>query len=66
MVPTGVKEWGNSQEIRLPKEVLRSAGIELNEFFNVQLLEILLRVHLIYGWLQKKMKAIYNVKNLHC
>ena len=66
MVPTGVKEWGNSQGIRLPKEVLRSAGIELNEFFDVQLLEILLRIHFIYGWLQKKMKVIYNVKNWHC
>ncbi len=24
---TQVKEWGNSQGIRLPKEVLKSAGI---------------------------------------
>ena len=30
-----VKEWGNSQGIRLPKEVLRSAGIALNEFLDV-------------------------------
>ena len=30
-----VKEWGNSQGIRLPKEVLRSAGITLNEFLDV-------------------------------
>ena len=28
---TQVKEWGNSQGIRLPKEVLKSAGITLNE-----------------------------------
>ena len=27
-----VKEWGNSQGIRLSKEVLKSAGIKLNEF----------------------------------
>ena len=27
---TQVKEWGNSQGIRLPKEVLKSAGITLN------------------------------------
>ena len=32
---TQVKEWGNSQGIRLPKEVLRSAGVELNDFLNV-------------------------------
>ena len=32
---TQVKEWGNSQGIRLPKEVLRSAGIALNEFLDV-------------------------------
>ena len=30
-----VKEWGNSQGIRLAKEVLRSAGITLNEFLDV-------------------------------
>ena len=30
-----VKEWGNSQAIRLPKEVLRSAGIELNDILDV-------------------------------
>lgn len=30
-----VKEWGNSQGIRLPKEVLKSAGIGLNEFLDV-------------------------------
>ena len=28
---TQIKEWGNSQGIRLPKEVLKSAGITLNE-----------------------------------
>ena len=26
-----VKEWGNSQGIRLSKEILKSAGIALNE-----------------------------------
>ena len=30
-----VKEWGNSQGIRLPKEVLKSAGVTLNEFLDV-------------------------------
>ena len=30
-----VKEWGNSQGIRLPKEILKSAGIELNEVLEV-------------------------------
>jgi len=30
-----VKEWGNSQGIRLPKEVLKSAGIAINEFLDV-------------------------------
>ena len=32
---TQVKEWGNSQGIRLPKEILKSAGITLNEFLDV-------------------------------
>ena len=32
---TQVKEWGNSQGIRLPKEILRSAGIALNEVLEV-------------------------------
>ena len=31
-----VKEWGNSQGIRLPKEVLKSAGIALNEILDVK------------------------------
>lgn len=30
-----VKKWGNSQGIRLPKELLKSAGISLNEVLNV-------------------------------
>lgn len=30
-----VKEWGNSQGIRLPKELLKSAGIALNEVLDV-------------------------------
>ncbi len=32
---TQVREWGNSQGIRLSKEILKSAGIELNEVLNV-------------------------------
>lgn len=32
---TQIKEWGNSQGIRLPKEVLKSAGITLNEVLDV-------------------------------
>lgn len=31
-----VKEWGNSQEIRLSKEILKSAGIEVNETLDVK------------------------------
>ena len=30
-----VKEWGNSQGIRIPKEILQSAGIALNEMLEV-------------------------------
>lgn len=30
-----VKEWGNSQGIRLSKEVLKSAGIAVNEVLDV-------------------------------
>lgn len=32
---TQVKEWGNSQGIRLPKEILKSAGIVLDEVLDV-------------------------------
>ena len=32
---TQIKEWGNSQGIRLPKEVLKSAGFTLNEVLDV-------------------------------
>ena len=30
-----VKEWGNSQGVRLSKEILKSAGISLNEVLDV-------------------------------
>lgn len=30
-----VKEWGNSQGIRIPKEILQNAGITLNEILDV-------------------------------
>ena len=32
---TQVKAWGNSQGIRLSKEILKSAGIALNEILEV-------------------------------
>lgn len=30
-----VKEWGNSQGIRISKEILKSAGIALNDYLDV-------------------------------
>lgn len=30
-----VKEWGNSQGIRIPKEILQDAGISMNEVLNI-------------------------------
>lgn len=33
-----VKEWGNSQGIRIPKEILQNAGIALNEVLDVTVL----------------------------
>lgn len=35
MMQAQVKEWGNSQGIRISKEILKSAGIELNEYLDV-------------------------------
>lgn len=32
---TQVKEWGNSQGIRLSKDVLKNAGIGLNEILDI-------------------------------
>ena len=32
---TQVKEWGKSQGIRIPKEVLKSAGISMNEVLDI-------------------------------
>ena len=32
---TQVKEWGNSQGIRLSKDILKSAGISVNEILDV-------------------------------
>ncbi|MCD8122409.1 MAG: AbrB/MazE/SpoVT family DNA-binding domain-containing protein [Clostridiales bacterium] len=31
-----VKAWGNSQGIRLSKEVLETAGIRLNDYLNME------------------------------
>lgn len=30
-----VKEWGNSQDIRIPKEIRQNTGITLNENSNI-------------------------------
>ena len=30
-----VKAWGNSQGIRLPKEIMKSAGIVMNELLEI-------------------------------
>ena len=30
-----IKEWGNSQGVRLSKEILQSAGIAINEIMDV-------------------------------
>ena len=51
-----VKEWGNSQGIRLSKEVLKSAGIKLKEFLDLYTKEIFLRLkkqNILYWWLAK-------------
>ena len=32
---TQVKAWGNSQGIRIPKEVLQDAGLSLDEMLNI-------------------------------
>ena len=32
---TQVKEWGNSQGVRISREVLKSAGIVLNEVLDI-------------------------------
>jgi len=32
---TQIKKWGNSQGVRLPKEVLEMAGMSLNDSLNI-------------------------------
>lgn len=32
-----VKSWGNSQGIRLPKALLESVGVQLNDFLNIEI-----------------------------
>lgn len=34
---TQVKAWGNSQGVRLSKEILEKAGISLNEYLDVEI-----------------------------
>ena len=31
-----VKEWGNSQGIRLPKSIMREAGVEMNDYLQIE------------------------------
>ncbi len=31
-----LKQWGNSQGIRLPKEIIQAAGIKVNDSFEVK------------------------------
>ena len=33
---TQVKAWGNSQVIRLPKEILQEANVEINDMLEVK------------------------------
>lgn len=42
-----VKTWGNSQGIRIPKEVLQEAGIMLNEVLNISVSEGVIRLEKI-------------------
>ena len=32
-----VKSWGNSQGIRLPKDLLEEIGVRLNDFLNIEI-----------------------------
>ena len=34
-----IREWGNSQGIRIPKEILKSAGMALNEIIDITVSE---------------------------
>lgn len=34
---TQVKAWGNSQGIRLPKDLMESIGIRLDDFINIEI-----------------------------
>lgn len=34
---TQVKVWGNSQGIRLPKELLEKIGAHIDDFFNIEI-----------------------------
>lgn len=34
---TQVKSWGNSQGIRIPKEILQNAGITLNDILDISI-----------------------------
>jgi len=42
-----VKAWGNSQGIRIPKEILQEAGIMLNEVLNISVSEGVIKLEKI-------------------
>ncbi len=60
---TQVREWGNSQGIRLSKEILKSAGIALNEVLDVSVSNgvITLKKHFaIKHWKKEQLNLMAN------
>lgn len=47
MMQAQIKAWGNSQGIRIPKEVLQEAGIMLNETLNITVSEGVIKLEKI-------------------
>lgn len=43
-----VKVWGNSQGIRIPKEILQDAGIAINEFLNITVSDGVIKLEKVF------------------
>lgn len=58
-----VKQWGNSQGIRISKEVLREAGIDINDVLDITISNgaIILSKEIKHKTLEER-AAVYNGK----
>lgn len=54
-----LKSWGNSQGIRIPKEILDTVGVQVNDYLEIEIVEgnILLKKQIRHKTPEERMAA---------